>query len=58
LPEKFTRHLRAVDVFGFGDFWHSFLILAATQLLTPSLGVVQAAEEPLAAMLKACKGSD
>ncbi|MBI2480428.1 MAG: MFS transporter, partial [Planctomycetia bacterium] len=44
LPRKFKRYLRAVGVFGFGDFSHSLLILAATQLLTPSFGVVWAAQ--------------
>jgi len=44
LPTRFKRYLRAVGIFGFGDFSHSLLILAATQLLTPSLGVVRAAQ--------------
>lgn len=44
LPGKFKRYLGAVGVFGAGDFSHSLLILAATQLLTPSMGVVQAAQ--------------
>ena len=44
LPAGFTRYLGAVGVFGAGDFSHSLLILAATQLLTPSIGVVQAAQ--------------
>jgi MFS family permease len=34
----------AVAVFGLGDFSHTLLILAATQLLTPKLGVVEAAQ--------------
>jgi MFS family permease len=33
-----------VALFGSGDFSHTLLILAATQLLTPSLGVVRAAQ--------------
>jgi MFS family permease len=44
LPARFKRYLGAVAVFGVGDFSHSLLILAATTLLTPSLGVVQAAQ--------------
>ena len=44
LPPRFKRYLGAVGLFGAGDFSHSLLILAATQLLTPSLGVVQAAQ--------------
>ncbi|WP_374513827.1 MFS transporter [Niveibacterium sp.] len=44
LPLGFKRYLRAVGVFGTGDFSHSLLILAATTLLTASLGVVQAAQ--------------
>lgn len=44
LPTRFKRYLAAVGVFGIGDFSHSLLILAATQLLTPSHGVVQAAQ--------------
>lgn len=43
LPGRFRRYLGAVGLFGIGDFSHSLLILAATELLTPSLGVVQAA---------------
>lgn len=44
LPMRFKRYLTAIGIFGCGDFSHSLLILAATQLLTPSLGVVQAAQ--------------
>ncbi|WP_437191714.1 MFS transporter [Planctomicrobium sp. SH527] len=44
LPSKFKHYLGAVGIFGIGDFSHSLLILAATQLLTPSHGVVQAAQ--------------
>jgi MFS family permease len=44
LPSRFKRYLGAVGIFGIGDFSHSLLILAATQLLTPSLGVVRAAQ--------------
>lgn len=44
LPSRFKRYLAAVGIFGTGDFSHSLLILAATQLLTPSLGIVKAAQ--------------
>lgn len=44
LPARFRRYLVAVGIFGAGDFSHSLLILAATTLLTPSMGVVQAAQ--------------
>jgi len=44
LPGRFKAYLGAVGIFGAGDFSHTLLILAATQLLTRSLGVVQAAQ--------------
>ena len=44
LPARFKRYLGAVGVFGLGDFSHSLLILAATQLLTAKMGVVHAAQ--------------
>jgi len=44
LPQKFKRYLGAVGIFGIGDFSHSLLILAATTLLTPSLGIIKAAQ--------------
>lgn len=44
LPKRFKRYLAAVGIFGVGDFSHSLLILAATTLLTSSLGVVKAAQ--------------
>lgn len=44
LPARFKRYLVAVGVFGIGDFSHSLLILAATHLLTASMGVVRAAQ--------------
>lgn len=44
LTSRFKRYLIAVGIFGIGDFSHSLLILAATTLLTPSLGVIQAAQ--------------
>lgn len=44
LPSRFKHYLAAVGIFGIGDFSHSLLILAATTLLTPSLGIIQAAQ--------------
>jgi MFS family permease len=44
LPKRFRRYLLAVGLFGVGDFSHTLLILAATALLTPSMGVVKAAQ--------------
>ncbi|MDY1449107.1 MFS transporter [Pseudomonas aeruginosa] len=44
LPAQFKRYLGAVGLFGLGDFSHSLLILAATQLLTPAMGIVHAAQ--------------
>jgi MFS family permease len=44
LPARFKRYLGAVGIFGVGDFSHSLLILAATQLLAPSLGLLGAAQ--------------
>jgi MFS family permease len=44
LPVRFKRYLGAVGLFGIGDFSHSLLILAATTLLTHSLGVVKATQ--------------
>jgi MFS family permease len=44
LPERFRRYLGAVGIFGIGDFSHSLLILAATTLLTPRLGTIEAAQ--------------
>lgn len=44
LPTRFKRYLGAVGLFGIGDFSHSLLILAATTLLTTSMGVVHAAQ--------------
>ena len=44
LPAPFKRHLGAVGLFGVGDSSHTWLILADTQLLTPAMGVVQAAQ--------------
>jgi MFS family permease len=44
LPRAYRRWLVGVGVFGIGDFAHTLLILAATQLLTPAYGVVIAAQ--------------
>lgn len=44
LPPRFKRYLGAVGIFGIGDFSHSLLILAATTLLSASMGIVQAAQ--------------
>ncbi len=41
---RFKHYLSAVGIFGVGDFSHSLLILAATTLLTESLGIVPAAQ--------------
>jgi MFS family permease len=43
-PADFRRYLVAVGTFGIGDFAHSLLILAASQLLTPTLGTLRAAQ--------------
>jgi len=53
LPRDFRRFLVGVGVFGAGDFSHTLLILAATQLLTPSHGAVTAAQ--IAALLYALR---
>jgi MFS family permease len=53
LPARFKHYLEAVGLFGVGDFSHSLLILAATQLLTPSIGVMQAAQ--VAGLLYVCR---
>jgi MFS family permease len=49
LPGSFRRFLVGVGVFGMGDFAHTMMILAATQLLLPAHGMAHAAE--LAALL-------
>ena len=43
-PVRFKRYLAAIGLFGLGDFSPSLLILAATRLLAPSLGILAAAE--------------
>jgi len=40
----FRRYLVGVGSFGIGDFAHTMLVLAATQMLTPTHGVVGAAQ--------------
>lgn len=42
LPGNFRRYLKAVTVFGMGDFAHTLLILRAVQLLTPVHGALRA----------------
>lgn len=49
LPKPYTRFLQGVGLFGLGDFSHTLLILAATQLLTLDHGAVRATE--IAALL-------
>ncbi len=43
LPERFTRFLYGVGLFGAGDFAHSLMILYAVASLTPKFGAVRAA---------------
>jgi len=40
----FRRYLVGVGAFGIGDFAHTMLVLAATQMLTPEHGVIGAAQ--------------
>lgn len=49
LPGPYIRFLQGVGLFGLGDFSHTLLILAATQLLTPVHGTVRAVQ--IAALL-------
>lgn len=44
VSSRFRRYLAAVGMFGLGDFSHTLLILAATQLLGDSMGLVRAAQ--------------
>jgi MFS family permease len=53
LPGSYKRFLTGVGLFGMGDFSHTLLILAATQLLTPRYGPVAAAQ--VAALLYAVR---
>jgi MFS family permease len=43
LPSPFRRFLLGVGVFGAGDFSHSLLILYASRMLAPELGLARAA---------------
>ncbi|HXC15968.1 MAG TPA: MFS transporter [Holophagaceae bacterium] len=43
MPSSFRRYLAGVGLFGCGDFAHTLLILAATQLMAPVLGPAKAA---------------
>jgi MFS family permease len=44
LPGRVRRYLAAVGLFGLGDYSHALLILAATTLLAPTRGMVEAAQ--------------
>jgi len=55
LPTNFRRFLVGVGAFGAGDFSHTLLILAATQLLAPTYGIVEAAQ--IAALLYALRNA-
>ena len=48
LPKKFKLFLIGVGIFGAGDFAHSLLTLRAVQMLTPTLGVLQAGRTAIA----------
>jgi len=48
LPGKFKFFLVGVGIFGAGDFAHSLLTLRAVQILTPSLGIIQAGRTAIA----------
>jgi MFS family permease len=43
MPSSFRGYLKGVGIFGAGDYAHTLLILAATQLLTPTHGLAKAA---------------
>lgn len=43
LPQSFRRFLWGAGLFGLGDFAHTLMILAATQLLAPRYGLARAA---------------
>ncbi len=49
LPKPYIRFLTGVGIFGMGDFAHTLMILAATQLLAPTHTLTRAAE--IAALL-------
>lgn len=42
LPRPFLVYVASVGIFGLGNFAHTFLILRATEVLTPRLGAVTA----------------
>lgn len=44
LPRSFFRFQIAVGIFGAGDYSHTLMILAATQILAPRYGVAHAAQ--------------
>lgn len=44
LPHSFRKYLIGIGIFGAGDFAPTFLILAATTLLTPEYGIIKAAQ--------------
>lgn len=44
IPKKFKNFIFATSVFGLGNFSHSLLILAATTILTPYFGILEAAQ--------------
>jgi MFS family permease len=48
LPARFRRYLVGVGLFGLGDFSHALLILAATVLLAPEYGELDAAAAAMA----------
>lgn len=43
MPVSFRKYLVGVGLFGAGDYAHTLLILAATQMLTPTHGAMKAA---------------
>lgn len=49
LPKPYIRFLAGVGLFGMGDFAHTLMIMAATQLLAPKHSLTRAAE--IAALL-------
>jgi MFS family permease len=55
LPVGFRRFLLGAGVFGLGDFSATLLVLAATELLTPAYGLVDAAQ--VAAVLYALRNA-
>ncbi len=44
LPSSFKKYLVGIGAFGMGDFAPTFLILAATTILTPQYGIIKAAQ--------------